>query len=202
MTIEYKGIRRRTTDVLSDYSQAHYLQNARLKRIGELGRRAGLGKSTMAKLTGPVQFMIGSWNYEPYIVNGTGGDVTGNSDPLAKWTGSTLRIPEGDAGQPSAPVIVSITGAPLVGAFNQGNTTFTATVTYAGGAGTLAYSWPASMADGFGGVALAVGPTNGLTCVYNFNGGAPPGSYTGTNFIVTTQFFGLSDTSPFFYTIV
>ena len=98
MTIEHKGIRRKTTDVLEDYGQAHYLQNARLKRIGELGRRAGLGKSTMAQLAGPVQFMIAGWNYEPYIVNGTGGSLFGNADPLAKWTGSTLRIPEGEGG--------------------------------------------------------------------------------------------------------
>ncbi len=98
MTIEYKGIRRKTTDILEDYGQAHYVQNVRFKRIGELDRRAGIGKSNMAKLAGPVQFMIGSWNYEPYIINGTGGDVSGNADPLAKWTGATLRIPGGGSG--------------------------------------------------------------------------------------------------------
>ena len=36
MTIVYQGIRRKTTDVLNDYGQAHYLQNVRLKRVGEL----------------------------------------------------------------------------------------------------------------------------------------------------------------------
>ena len=98
MTIEYKGIRRKTTAVLSDYGQCHYLQNVRLKRIGELGRRAGLGKSTMAQLAGPVQFMIGCWNYESFIVNGTSGNITGNANPLPQWTGVTLRIPGGDVG--------------------------------------------------------------------------------------------------------
>lgn len=95
MTIVYKGIHRKTTDVLDDYGQAQYLQNVRLRRVGELGRRAGLGKSTMARLDGPVQFMIGAWSNVPFIVNGTGGDVTGNAEPLLWWIGGTLPIPDG-----------------------------------------------------------------------------------------------------------
>lgn len=100
MTIVYKGMRRMTTDVLADYGQAHYLQNVRLKRVGEMGRRAGLGKSNMAQLAGPVQFMIGGWSNVPFIINGTGGSITGTEDPLAHWTAATLRIPGGVGGGP------------------------------------------------------------------------------------------------------
>ncbi len=93
MTITYKGIRRKTTDVLEDYGQAHYLQNVRLKRVGEIGRRAGLGKSTMAQLAGPVQFMIGGWSNESFIVNGTGGNVSGQEDPRAYWMAGNVPPP-------------------------------------------------------------------------------------------------------------
>jgi hypothetical protein len=142
MTIEYKGIRRKTTDVLSDYSQAHYLQNARLKRIGEMGRRAGLGKSTMAQLAGPVQFMIGGWNYEPFIVNGTGGDVTGNSDPLVFWT--IARVPPPPPPPPPPP------GCTLWGPFGDNGTDNSGTWTFTLPAGSCPGTFIVTAIEGGG----------------------------------------------------
>lgn len=150
MTILHKGIRRKTTDVLDDYGQAHYLQNVRLKRVGELGRRAGLGKSTMAQLAGPVQFMIGCWSNEPFIVNGTGGTVTGEEDPLPLWSANILPIPQGVVGQgtPQAPVIDFLVPDPIAGAYGPPppaypNITVTPTITYDGLSGPLIYLWEA-----------------------------------------------------------
>jgi hypothetical protein len=150
MTIQYKGIRRKTTDVLDDYGQAHYAQNVRFRRVGELDRRSGIGKSTMAQLAGPVQFMIAGWNYEPFVVNGTGGSVTGNSDPLAYWTGATMRIPDGQVGQPAAPVITGVVFSPATGTpFSASTVDMTVSYTYDGLSGPLTWEFP-TLTDGFG----------------------------------------------------
>ena len=186
MTIIHKGIRRKTTDVLDDYGQAHYLQNVRLKRVGEMGRRAGLGKSTMAQLAGPVQFMIGAWSNEPFIVNGTGGDVTGNADPLAYWTGATMRLPGGVAGQPTAPVILGFICTPASPQAYATSTQFTATpiITYDGLSGPLGYSWNSLIDPMVGGLPIT-GPNDGTTCVYDPPGASGPGDYGGLALIVT-----------------
>lgn len=195
MTILHKGIRRKTTDVLDDYGQAHYLQNVRFKRVGELGRRAGLGKSTMAQLAGPVQFMIGAWSNEPFIVNGTGGDVTGTSDPLPLWTAATMRIPDGVAGEPQAPVILSITPSPASGAaYPVGTVLFTAVVQYDGLSGPLSYSWT-NFIVGPGSPTQVSMNTNPMEL--DFNPGCTPGvySYAGVGGLtVTTAIGGLSTT--------
>ena len=144
MTIVYQGIRRKTTDVLDDYGQCQYLQNVRLKRVGELARRAGLGKSTMAQQAGPVQFMIGAWSNVPFIVNGTGGNVFGEEDPLAYWTAATMRKVVGEVGQPAAPVITLVTASPASGTTNYGvigAVDFTITVVYDGLSGPLEFDW-------------------------------------------------------------
>lgn len=146
MTILHKGIRRKTTDVLADYSQAHYLQNVRFKRVGELGRRAGLGKSTMAQLAGPVQFMIGCWSNESFIVNGTGGDVSAEEDPLPLWSDNVLVIPIGAVGQgtPQPPVInfmVSVPGEGVYGPAPYPVFVVTPNITYDGLSGPLTYLW-------------------------------------------------------------
>lgn len=203
MTILHKGIRRKTTDVLGDYGQAHYLQNVRLKRVGEMGRRAGLGKSNMAQLAGPVQFMIGAWSNVPYIVNGTGGTVTGNEDPLARWTGATLRIPDGEVGQPVAPVVDSVTADPLSppATYIIGVVTFTANVTYDGLSGALSYLWLAPMTDGGGGGSAAALVNDANPATYSFDFAATPGNYSGS-VTVTTQFNGFMTTFPFNYTVL
>jgi len=184
MTIQHKGIRRKITDVLDDYGQAHYLQNVRLKRVGEMGRRAGLGKSTMARQAGPVQFMIGAWSSSPFIVNGTGGTVTGQEDPLAYWTAATMRIPIGDVGQPAAPTILSITPAPPSGTgYQVGQVTFTATVAYDNLSGPLIYAWTTN----------TVGPATAQVVVDNANPGifdfdvfCISGNYTDFSLTVST----------------
>lgn len=145
MTIQHKGIRRKVTDVLDDYGQAQYLQNVRLKRVGELGRRAGLGKSNMAQLAGPVQFMIGAWSNTSFIVNGTSGTVTGQEDPLAYWTADTKFLPLGavGVGTPVAPTIDILTSVPAEGVYTPAYPTFvvTPTITYDGLSGPLTYLW-------------------------------------------------------------
>ncbi len=204
MTLLCKGIRRRTTDVLDDYGQAHYLQNVRMKRVGEVGRRAGLGKSTMAQLAGPVQFMIAGWSNEPFIVNGTGGSVTGNADPLAYWTAATMRIPGGQVGQPAAPVIASIDPIPLNGPYPVGQVAFVATIVYDGLSGPLTYSWTNFQ------VAPGAPPTqiidNANPGIFDFTVFSLPGlySYAGIGGLtVTTALHGFSTTlAPSDYSVV
>lgn len=204
MTVLYKGIRRMTTDVLADYGQAHYLQNVRLKRTGELGRRAGLGKSNMAQQAGPVQFLIGAWSNVPFIVNGTGGDVTGTEDPLALWVGATMRRPGGDAGVPAAPTINFFTENPASpGIYPVGLVTFTPNITYDGLSGPLIYSWEASMSDGFGLQANISGATNNPTAVYNFDAAALPANYEAlVGLTVSTTLNGFSANSQYFYPVL
>ena len=199
MTILHKGIRRKTTDVLDDYGQAQYLQNVRLKRVGEIGRRAGLGKSTMAQLAGPVQFMIGAWSDEPFIVNGTGGDVTGNEDPLPLWTGATIRIPGGGAGQPAAPVINSLIFSPGSGTTQYtaiGVVTFTANVTYDGLSGPLIYTYSFLFTPG------PVTPPGGVQpnpASFDLSGAPIDGNYVGSLTVSTTANPLLFDNIPFSY---
>ena len=202
MTIQYKGIRRKTTDVLDDYGQAHYAQNVRFRRIGELDRRSGIGKSNMAQLAGPVQFMIGGWSNEPFIVNGTGGDVTGNSDPLAYWTAATMVIPDGLVGQPVAPVINFIDASPTSppASYIIGNVVFTPNITYDGLSGTLSYLWTTPMTDGGAGSAVAAVNT-ASTATFDYGVLATPGLYSG-NLQVSTQFNGFTTNLPFFYTVL
>lgn len=193
MTILYKGIRRKTTDVLDDYGQARHMVNVRLKRMGEMGRRAGLGKSNMAQLAGPVQFMIGSWGSEPYIINGTGGDVTGNDDPLALWTAATLRIPDGLVGEPAAPTILSITPTPASGAaYPVGLVQFLAVIQYDGLSGVLSYLW-GNYTIGPGTPTQVIIDSN--PGVLDFNGGCTPSVYSapGNGLTISTQFNGFSD---------
>jgi len=88
MTIIYRGIKRDVTDLLSDYGQAHYAQNLTFGILGEIGRRAGMGKSTMAKLDGPVVLLSAGWADEPFIVQiTTTGSVVGTRDPNIYWGG-------------------------------------------------------------------------------------------------------------------
>jgi hypothetical protein len=178
VTILHKGIRRKTTDVLDDYGQAHYLQNVRLKRVGEMGRRAGLGKSNMAQLAGPVQFMIGAWSNESFIVSGTGGSVTGTEDPLAYWTAATMRIPGGQAGQPAAPVINSVTFNPASAV--SGSDQFidmTINYTYDGLSGPISVTTASNMGDGFVNF-ITVSSVVGTVVTYFLAAANPPGVYT------------------------
>jgi uncharacterized protein RhaS with RHS repeats len=191
-----------TTDVLDDYGQAHYLQNVRLKRVGELGRRAGLGKSNMAQQAGPVQFLIGGWNYEPYVINGTGGNVTGNADPLPFWIGGQMRIPDGQVGQGVAPVINAITANPLgPAAYPAGMVTFTPNITYDGLSGPLIYSWDNQMSGMFN-EAFINGASTNPTAVYDFGVFAFPDNYEAlVGLTVSTTLNGFSDNMQYFYTV-
>ncbi len=200
MTILHKGIRRKTTDVLDDYGQAHYLQNVRLKRVGEVGRRAGLGKSTMAQLAGPVQFMIGAWSNVPYIVNGTGGSVTGEEDPRALWTGATMRIPDGQVGQPAAPTINFITPNPTSppATYVVGVVTFTADITYDGLSGPLIYAWTAPDA-GFAQAVIIVDDANPAS--FNFDALCNPGAYNYSLTVTPSGNPGFATMLPTSYTV-
>lgn len=143
MTIIHRGVRRKTTDVLDDYGQAFYAQNWRFKRVGEIGRRPGIGKSTMARLTGPVRSMICGNLFFPYLVqvNDTG-DVNATLDPLAYWGDPLMKIPDGQVGQAAAPVINSMDMSPASGvAYPAGFVTCTANITYDGLSGPLIYNW-------------------------------------------------------------
>lgn len=68
MSIVHKGIRRHTTDLLDDYGEAYYAQNWRYRLTGEIGRRAGIGKTDMAKIDGPVVLIGVGGIFEPFIV--------------------------------------------------------------------------------------------------------------------------------------
>lgn len=68
MSIVHKGIRRHTTDLLDDYGEAYYAQNWRYSLTGEMGRRAGIGKTDMAKIDGPVKLIGVGGIFEPFII--------------------------------------------------------------------------------------------------------------------------------------
>lgn len=200
MTIIYKGIRRKVTDVLEDYGQAHYMQNVRLKRVGELGRRAGLGKSTMGVQAGPVQFMIGAWSDTSFIVNGTGGDVFGQENPLAYWTAATMRKPGGLVGQPVAPVITAVVAVPASPqAYPAGAVTFTPTITYDGLSGALIYSWQ-QLGGPSSPTPTAAANGNSPTWATTFDAFCIPGTY---NFSVgvTTTVGALTGSLPFSFVV-
>ncbi len=194
MTIVHKGIRRLTTDVLADYGQAFYSQNWRYKRIGEMGRRPGLGKSNMAQLAGPVRAMICGNLYFPYLVQITGGDVTATLEPEAHWNDPVMRIPDGHAGQPQAPIVVSIVASPTSPrAYQAGVITFTPTITYDGLSGPLIYDWQQTV-----GPAAPVPPSS-AAAIYSadFDGFCIPGLYS-FYLEVSTTFGGFSTGQIFF----
>jgi hypothetical protein len=178
VTIIHKGIRRLTTDVLADYGQAFYAQNWRYKRMGEIGRRPGLGKSNMAQLAGPVRAMICGNLYFPYLVQITGGDVSATLEPEARWTDPVLDIPDGEVGQPVAPVINFITPNPTSppATYVVGVVTFTADVTYDGLSGPLSYAWSTPT----GGTSAVVIVNNANPASFNFDATCFPDSYAYT----------------------
>jgi hypothetical protein len=198
MTIVYQGIRRKTTDVLDDYGQCQYLQNVRLKRVGELARRAGLGKSTMAQQAGPVQFMIGAWSNVPFIVNGTGGDVFGEEDPLAYWTAATMRKVIGEVGQPANPVINSVSASPpSPQGYTAGVVVFTPNITYDGLSGALSYNWVQTVGPAAPNPPFSADPTWST----NFDGFCIPGLYSFT-LTITTALGGFgAGPFPFSFTV-
>lgn len=201
MTIIHKGIRRKTTDVLDDYGQACYAQNWRFKRMGEIGRRPGLGKSNMAQLAGPVQAMICGNLYFPYLVQVTGGNVTATLDPLARWTDPVMDIPDGEVGQPAPPTIDSITPNPTSppATYIIGVVTFTATVTYDGLSGPLAYSW-STPTDGVNSAVVVTDNAN--PAVFNFDATCTPGNYAYLLTVTPTGNPALAVNFPTSYTVL
>lgn len=95
MTILHKGIRRNLSDLANDYGAAQYAKNWTYKRVGEIGRRPGLGKSDMASLGGPVTLMAFGNFYEPYIVQitTTGSVVTTKGALIVGGGGGPLFPP-------------------------------------------------------------------------------------------------------------
>lgn len=182
MTIVHKGIRRKTTDVLADYGQAFYCQNWRFKKLGELGRRPGIGKSNMAQMAGPVQAMIvGNW-FSPYLVQVTGGTVDATLDPLAEWDDPILMVPDGAVGIPQAPTIVSVDPVPATpSAYQVGQVTWTVTVLYDGLSGPLIYNYAGTDFDVYPNNSPAWVGGAGNTFTYDFNAGSLPGGYTKFN---------------------
>ena len=205
MTIIHKGIRRKTTDVLDDYGQAHYAQNWRYRMAGEIGRRPGIGKTDMAKQAGPVLLLgFGSY-FEPYVVQMVGSDVIATADPLPLWADPVMVIPGGQGGTPQAPTIDLITPSPASGTatYPAGTVSFLATVTYDGLSGALSYSWT----NFNGGPSI---PTQGIDNAnpgtYIFDGFCPPGTYSFNGIgglTVSTQFNGFSTTlAPSDYQVI
>lgn len=196
MTIIHKGIRRKTTDVLDDYGQAYYAQNWRFKRMGEIGRRPGLGKSNMAQLAGPVQAMICGNLYFPYLVQVTGGNVTATLEPEARWNDPVMFRPDGDAGEPQAPTIVSITATPATAAYPAGTVLLTAVIAYDGLSGALSYLWE-NYNIGPGTPTLVINNAN--PGEYDFNAGCTPDTYSrgaADGLTVTTALNGFSVQAP------
>lgn len=95
MSILHKGIRRKITAILNDYGSAHYAQNWTFNRVGEIGRRAGLGKSDMASLGGPVILMAFGNFDEPYVVqfDGNGNVITSRVPVIIGGGGGPLFPP-------------------------------------------------------------------------------------------------------------
>lgn len=195
MTIIHKGIRRRTTDITEDLGLAYYVQNARFRRAGELGRRAGIGKTDMAKQTGPVLLLGCGSYYEPYVVQVVGDSVISTLDPLPLWADPILVIPDGDRGTPEAPIIQSISPSPVSGTpYVVGQVAFIPVIIYDGLSGPLTYSWTNFQVGPAIPVAIT---TNAEIGIFEFNGACTPGqySYAGIGGLtVTTALNGFSAT--------
>jgi hypothetical protein len=187
MSIIHKGIRRKTTDVLDDYGQAHYAQNWRYRLAGEIGRRPGIGKTDMAQQAGPVLLLgFGSY-FEPYVVQMVGGTVVATADPLPLWSDPTLVIPVGVAAEPAAPVINFFTCVPPSPQVYAGSVPFVATpdITYDGLSGPLSYQWQSLTRFGLGGSMPILGATTNPTCTYLAPVAAGVGTYGGIALTVT-----------------
>lgn len=193
MSIIHKGVRRKTTDVHEDYGMAYYAQNWRFKRVGEIGRRPGIGKSNMARLSGPVRAMICGNLYFPYLVQvNDSGSVEATLSPEAKWDEPVMFLPDGEVGQASAPTINAVVAFPSSPrSYEAGVITFTPDITYDGLSGNLIYAW-----------AQTVGPASpqppsstDATFVTDFDSFCIPGLYSFT-LTVSTQFNGFA-TLPF-----
>jgi hypothetical protein len=178
MTIIHKGIRRKTTDVIDDYGQAYYAQNLRFRRTGEMGRRGGIGKTDMAQQAGPVLLITCGSYYEPYIAQVIGDTVVTTLNPLAKWADPLLPPPDGEVGNPVAPVINFITPNPTSppATYVVGVVTFTADVTYDGLSGPLSYAWSTPT----GGTSAVVIVNNANPASFNFDATCFPDSYAYT----------------------
>jgi hypothetical protein len=195
MTIIHKGIRRKTSDVTEDYGLAYYAQNVRFRRVGEMGRRGGIGKTDMAQQAGPVLLIGCGSYYEPYVIQVVGSTAISTPDPLTLWADPILIPPDGDAGEPEAPIIQGITPSPASGApYVVGQVSFLATIVYDGLSGPLTFSW----------TNFQVGPaiptaivTNANPGIFEFGGACTPGqySYAGIGGLtVTTALHGFSTT--------
>lgn len=200
MTIIHKGVRRRTTDIIDDYGMAYYAQNVRYRRAGEMGRRGGIGKTSMAQQAGPV-LLIGCGSYfEPYVVQMVGGDVIATANPTTKWAEPILVTPDGQVGTPAAPTIVSVTPDPLSppATYVIGAVTFTAAVTYDGLSGALSYSWT-TPTDGVNTAAVITNNANPAS--FNFDASCTPGNYSYT-LTVSTALNGFSTQLITSYTVL
>lgn len=90
--MKFAGVRRDTTDLAQDESQAHYAENARLSIEGELRRRRGMSRTSIEKQgTAILGFMPANPNRDPYVV------MLGGSGNLEGYSGSTLNGAWGDA---------------------------------------------------------------------------------------------------------
>jgi hypothetical protein len=96
MTIIHKGIRRKTSDVTEDYGLAYYAQNVRFRRVGEMGRRGGIGKTDMAQQAGPVLLIGCGSYYEPYVIQVVGSTAISTPNPVTLWADPELVIPDGE----------------------------------------------------------------------------------------------------------
>lgn len=185
MTIIHKGVRRKVSDVNDDYGMAYYCQNWRFKRAGEIGRRPGIGKSNMARLTGPVRSMLCGGLYFPYLVQlNNAGDVEATLSPEAKWSDPVMAIPDGGAGEAQAPTILSITPSPASGSpYIVGQVTFTAVVAYDNLSGPLVYLWSGNNGGPSTAQPISVGSNPGI---FDFDATCISGNYTGFSLNVST----------------
>lgn len=200
MTIQFQGMRRHETDISDDYGLAHYVQNAAFRREGELTRRPGMGKSSMASLGAPIYTMCGGWFDEPYLItfgpNSATGipEITSTRDPVLLWTDIGMVPPPVVIATPVAPVITGV--LPLSGTYVVGLVTFTPTITYDNLSGPLIYSWSI-----LGGPSSPVPSTSAnSTWDATFDGSCIPGSYF-LNLGVSTTLNGFTASFPFTFTI-
>ena len=199
------GIARDTTSVDPRPGVSEFQANTRMRVSGELQSRWGYLSSAIAQQAGPILGIASAngatGNFLTFNLGGAApGEVDGFSPVPAQPVGPKRRKPVVVVGNPTAPVINSITPSPTSppATYIIGVVTFTASVTYDGLSGPLIYAW--TQPDNAGLKPLII-VDNANPASFNFNAVCIAGSYGYSLTVTASGNPALNATLPTSYTV-
>ncbi len=134
-TTKWRGTSRKTTPV-DPRRVSHYQENTRLTVDGELRRRRGMARTSLAKQSTAILNIMPAFGN--MITQGDAGTVDGGTTPTAQWGDVQLRAPTGTFYLSTAPATYTIS-ATATTSFAEGViifaslTTFEASISVVGG---------------------------------------------------------------------